>query len=83
MMSDPLLMNAFNNVNLGLFKTIAITERVGFQFRAEAFNAFNKDNLSTVNLDPTNVTTFGKVTSKLNDATRDARNLQLSLRLYF
>ncbi len=30
----------FNNWNIGLFKKFAITERIGFQFRAEAFNAF-------------------------------------------
>ena len=36
----------FNNWNLGLFKKFAITERFGFQFRAEAFDAFNHPNLS-------------------------------------
>ena len=69
----------FNNWNLGLFKTFAINERTGFQFRAEAFDAFNHPNWSSVNLDPTNLNTFGKVTGKSNDA----RNLQLSLRFYF
>jgi hypothetical protein len=69
----------FNNWNLGLFKKFAINERIGFQFRAEAFDAFNHPNWNTVNLDPTNLATFGKITSK----TDDARNLQLSLRFYF
>ncbi len=69
----------FNNWNLGLFKKFAVTERFGFQFRAEAFDAFNHPNLDNVGLDPTNLTTFGKVTGKTNDA----RNLQLSLRAYF
>ena len=68
-----------SNWNLGLFKKFAVTERFGFQFRAEAFNAFNHPNLSGVGLDPTNLTTFGKVTGK----TDDVRNLQLSLRAYF
>jgi hypothetical protein len=69
----------FNNWNLGLFKKFAINERIGFQFRAEAFNAFNHPNFNKVNLDPTNTATFGKITSK----TDDVRNLQLSLRFYF
>jgi Carboxypeptidase regulatory-like domain len=80
----------FNNWNLGLFKKFAINERVGFQFRAEAFNAFNHPNYcyvgaggtcsgNGVGLDPNNLGTFGKVTSKANDV----RNLQLSLRLQF
>ncbi len=69
----------FNNWNLGLFKKFAVTERFGFQFRAEAFDAFNHPNWGGVNNDPTNASTFGKITGK----TGDVRNLQLSLRLYF
>ncbi len=76
---DIIYHPGFNNWNLGLFKKFAVTERFGFQFRAEAFNAFNHPNLSGVGLDPTNATTFGKVTGK----TDDVRNLQLSLRAYF
>jgi len=81
---DIIYHPGFNNLNLGLFKKFAVTERFGFQFRAEAFNAFNHPNLSGpgstgVGLDPTNLTTFGKVTGKSDDV----RNLQLSLRAYF
>ena len=76
---DAIYNPGFNNWNFGLFKKFAVTERFGFQFRAEAFNAFNHPNLSPVNLDPTNLRTFGKVTGKTNDV----RNLQLSLRFYF
>jgi hypothetical protein len=74
----------FNNWNLGLFKKFAINERIGFQFRAEAFNAFNHPNWPAVNqgggpgLDP-KASNFGKITGK----TDDVRNLQLSLRFYF
>lgn len=68
----------FNNVNLGLFKKFPINDRIGFQFRAEAFDAFNHPNWNGVTNDPTNAS-FGKVTGKNNDA----RNLQLSLRAYF
>jgi hypothetical protein len=69
----------FVNWNAGLFKRIAVTEKIGFQFRAEAFNLFNHPNWGNVNTNPTALSTFGKVTSKTNDV----RNLQLSLRFYF
>src|SRR5690242_6702727 len=67
------------NWNIGLFKKFPINERTGFQFRAEAFDAFNHPNWSSPGMDPRNAKTFGKVLGKTNDA----RNLQLSLRFYF
>jgi predicted heme/steroid binding protein len=67
------------NWNIGLYKKFAITERTGFQFRAEAFDAFNHPNWGPPGLNPTATSTFGKVTGKTNDV----RNLQLSLRFYF
>ncbi len=76
---DMIYGPGFNNVNLGLFKKFAITEKTGFQFRAEAFNAFNHPNWSGIaSTDPTSGN-FGKITSKNGDV----RNMQLSLRLYF
>jgi hypothetical protein len=75
---DLIYNPGFNNVNMGLFKKFAVNERVGFQFRAEAFNVFNHPNWGGVTTDPTS-TSFGKVTGK----TGDVRNLQLSLRAYF
>jgi hypothetical protein len=68
----------FVNWNMGLYKKFAITERTGFQFRAEAFDLFNHPNLNGASYNPTSAS-FGKVTGK----TGDARNLQLSLRWYF
>ena len=65
----------FVNWNMGLFKKFAITEKTGFQFRAEAFNLFNHPNWGGVSFNPTNLSTFGKITGK----TGDVRNLQLSL----
>ena len=49
------------------------------QFRAEAFDLTNHPNWGGASFNPTNLSTFGKITSK----TGDVRNLQLSLRLYF
>ncbi len=69
----------FQNWNAGLFKKFAINERMGFQFRAQAFNLFNHPNWSGASFNPTNLSTFGKITGKTNDV----RNLQLSLRFYF
>jgi len=68
----------FENWNIGLFKRFAINERMGFQFRAEAFNAFNHPNWLPPSFDPTS-SNFGKVTGKSDDV----RQLQLSLRFYF
>jgi hypothetical protein len=67
------------NWNIGLYKKFAINERTGFQFRAQAFDAFNHPNWGSPGLNPTATSTFGKVTGK----TDDVRNLQLSLRFYF
>jgi hypothetical protein len=68
--------------NLSLFKTFAINERSGFQFRAEAYDFPNHPNLggsgSNINLNPTS-SQFGMITSKSNLN----RQLQLSLRFYF
>jgi len=75
------------NSNMGLFKTIPINERFGFQFRAEAFNVFNHPNWGGgsgggVNFDPKS-SNFGKVTTKGGGTGGGERNLQLSLRMYF
>jgi predicted heme/steroid binding protein len=69
----------FVNWNAGLFKKVNFTEKAGVQFRAEAFNIFNHPNWNGASFNPTNLSTFGKITGK----TGDVRNLQLSLRLYF
>ena len=76
---DMIYNPGFENWNLGLFKDFKVHEAIGFQFRAEAFNAFNHPNWNGVGTDPTNLTTFMKTTGKNNDV----RNLQLSLRFHF
>lgn len=84
---DIIYQPGFWNWNMGLFKTVPVTERVGLQFRAEAFNVFNHPNWGGgsgggVNFDPTS-SNFGKVTSKGGGVGAGERNLQLSLRLQF
>jgi hypothetical protein len=76
---DQIYNPGFANWNTGLFKKFPFNERIGLQFRAEAYNLFNHPNWNGVGTDPTNRNTFMKVTSKNNDV----RNLQLSLRFYF
>ena len=79
----------FENWNMGLFKSLAVTERAKLQFRAEAFNVWNHPNwcagngsgcngTNNVGLNPTSASTFGKVLTKSSE-----RNLQLSLRMEF
>jgi hypothetical protein len=61
-----------------VFKTFAITERTGFQFRAEAYDFPNHPNLSGPSYNPTS-SQFGEITGKTNLQ----RTLQLSLRFFF
>jgi len=75
-----------NNWDLSLFKNIRIHEKLNLQFRAEAYNAFNHTQFSTVNTDAkwnyaTGAVTsaqFGQIT-----AARDPRIMQFALRLDF
>jgi hypothetical protein len=75
----------FQNWNLNLFKRFMITEKAGFEFRAEAYNFINHPNWAQIgqagglNLIPTQ-STFGEVTQK---STTNPRQLQLSLRFSF
>ena len=82
----------YQNWNLGLFKEFPISERMGFQFRAEAFNFINHPNwcggsgcsgTTNIGLDANNLNTFGKVLTKGGGVGGGERNLQLSLRFYF
>jgi hypothetical protein len=76
---DMIYNPGFENYNLGLFKDFKIREATGVQFRAEAYDALNHANWNGPGNDPTNLTTFMKVTGKNGDH----RELQLSLRFHF
>jgi hypothetical protein len=72
-----------SNVDLSLFKTFSIREAMRFEFRAEAFNAFNHANFSNPNsfyapftLGPGG---FGYITNTIGDP----REFQFALKFYF
>ncbi|HKX31522.1 MAG TPA: carboxypeptidase regulatory-like domain-containing protein [Blastocatellia bacterium] len=68
------------NVNLSLSKNFSLRERTQLQFRAEALNAFNHPYFgSGLNLDPSNLQAFGRVTAQRNNP----RDIQFGLKLVF
>ncbi len=67
----------FYQFDVGVSKTFSFTESLRLQFRAEAFNAFNRSNFRAPNAN-ISATTFGTITS-----TYDPRQLQLALKLQF
>jgi hypothetical protein len=66
------------NENLSLAKTFAVTERFRIDFRAEAFNVFNRVVFGGPQTS-LNSTTFGVITSQANSA----RQMQGGLKLYW
>jgi hypothetical protein len=64
--------------DLGLFKNIKLGERFTFQFRAEAFNAFNHTNPVCCSSFTSTSTSFGQITS-----TRDPRTMELGAKFLF
>ena len=67
------------NVDLAVVKNFPMPwEGHSLQFRAEAFNAFNNVNFTTISLSLANPTTFGEFS-----AAQDPRVLQLALRYSF
>ncbi len=69
----------YSRYDFSLFKAFQIKERTKLQFRSEFFNLFNHTNFQGVGTSyATGSTTFGVVSS-----TRDARVVQLALKLYF
>lgn len=67
-----------SNFDISIFKNTQITERFRLQFRAEAFNAFNRVQFGVPNTS-INSTAFGVVNSQQNIP----RNIQLALRMTF
>src|SRR2546426_1009166 len=67
----------FFNTDLGLLRTIKVTEHTSIQFRAEFFNIFNNVNFGTPN-SRANAGSFGRITSAF-----DPRILQFALKVTF
>jgi hypothetical protein len=69
----------FREVDLSLFKNIKVSERTSFQFRAEAFNIFNRTNLyQPSNQIDTSTSLFG-----LSQTAFFPRQIQFALKFYF
>ena len=74
------LVRGFNNLNenVSLGKSFYLHESLRLDFRAEAFNLFNRTVFASPNAN-INSNTFGVVTAQSNSP----RQLQLALKLYF
>jgi hypothetical protein len=72
------------NLDLGIFRRFAITERVGLQFRAEAFNATNTPKFGNPNGN-VNASTFMEISGQRNVGREgiNERVFRLGLRLNF
>jgi hypothetical protein len=70
---------SFFNVDLGVFKTISITERIRLQLRGEALNALNHPNYGNPQGD-VNSANFGFITGTIGTG---ERNLRFAARLSF
>ena len=80
--TDPELRGpGIRNYDFAMFKRTAITERFNLEFRAEAFNLFNRVQFGTPDRGQTTSAnnTFGQITSQQNNP----RLLQMALRLRF
>ena len=80
--TDPVIRGpGIANYDFALFKRTAITERFNLEFRAEAFNLFNRVYFGPPNTVDTTAAnnTFGQITTQLNQP----RLLQLALRLRY
>jgi len=80
--TDPTLRGpGIANYDFALFKKTAITERFNLEFRAEAFNVFNRVQFGNPNLAQTTAAnnTFGQITTQQNMP----RLMQMALRLRF
>jgi hypothetical protein len=79
------LICQLNNWDMVLQKTVGISERVGLEFRMEAYNLFNRvqfcqpDNLTS------DTASFGQSTCEVRraDQTSGARQIQFGLKLRF
>ena len=93
--SDMTGRNAFRSpgfwsLDIGIYKTFSVSERVKLQFRGEAYNIMNHANLYVIgsSADVQNAVTGAGATAVnacrgCTTATADRRNLQLAVKLIF
>jgi hypothetical protein len=74
-----------NNWDMALQKTINISERVGLEFRAEAYNLFNRVQFCQPDILTSDPDTFGQSACEVRraDETSGARQIQFGLKLRF
>jgi hypothetical protein len=80
---NVLIGPGIRNVDMSLFKAFTITERVHFEFRAEAFNIANHPQFGQPNADITNTSRtsgFGTITGTLLDS---ERQIQFAAKVIF
>src|SRR5207247_1623908 len=70
----------FFNIDLSLFRSFSITERIKLQFRGEFLNALNHPNFSNPGANISDAGTFGFITSTTGTG---ERNIRLSARVVF
>jgi len=68
----------FHNIDLGLSRRVSVTERIGLEIRAEAFNLFNTPQFGFPN-NVVGVANTGAISTVINPQ----RQIQLALRLAF
>jgi len=72
--------------DVALAKTISLAERLGLQFRAEAFNVFNRAQYGSPQANFSSLLSFGVITTPVNQGATGGgtpRQFQLALRLSF
>jgi hypothetical protein len=60
----------FFNIDLGLFRTISLTEHVKLQLRGEALNVLNHPNFSNPGADVSSSASFGYITQTVGQGSR-------------
>jgi len=71
------------NLDLSLMKTTSITERIGLQFRAEAFNLLNHTNYGTPNAIVFSGANISSTAGLITTAATYPRQIQFGLKLTF
>ena len=72
-----------SEVDASMFKTVALSERMTLQFRAEVFNLFNRTNLGTPNATVFSGTTLSPSAGLITTRATTPRQVQFGLKLIF